>query len=140
MIEHRLRGADEAPSGRAPGLRHANVENLTIVLHVGVVSVNSVLTGEVVNDILPDQRGVVRQFQAPGLVLKVGEKNCFRSKRKRKGRGRQTLNWGIGLLDLGCCGKVQTMERRRARDRIRQVRRIMIRKRSRRGESSCSSL
>lgn len=37
------------------------------------------------------------------------------------------MNWGIGLLDLGCCGKVQTMERRRARDSIRQVGRIMIR-------------
>lgn len=75
MIEYRLRGADEAPSGRAPDLRHANVENLTIVLHVGVVSVNSVLTGEIVNDILPDQRGVVGKFQAAGLVLKERKKN-----------------------------------------------------------------
>lgn len=75
MIEYRLRGADEAPSGRAPDLRHANVENLTIVLHVGVVSVNSVLTGEIVNDILPDQRGVVGKFQTPGLVLKERKKN-----------------------------------------------------------------
>lgn len=59
MIEYRLRGADEAPPGRTSDLWHANVENLTIVLHVGVVSVNSILTGEIVDDILPDQRGVV---------------------------------------------------------------------------------
>lgn len=92
MIEYRLRGADEAPSGRAPDLRHANVENLTIVLHVGVVSVNSVLTGEIVNDILPDQRGVVGKFQAPGLVLKERKKKSIsdsfekeeKKKRKRK--------------------------------------------------------
>lgn len=84
MIEYRLRWTDEAPSGRAPDLWHANVENLTIVLHVGVVSVNSVLTGEIVDDILPDQCGVVGKFQAPGLVLKEqGKKQFFRSKKKK---------------------------------------------------------
>lgn len=70
LIKHGLRGADEAPSDRSPGLRHADVENLAIVIHIGVISVNSVLTGEVVHDIVPNQRRIVRKFQAASLVLK----------------------------------------------------------------------
>lgn len=103
MIEYRLRGADEAPSGRAPDLRHANVENLTIVLHIGVVSVNSVLTGEIVNDILPDQRGVVGKFQAPGLVLKERKKKSIVSDSlaPRKKKRRKEREKGITNLELG---------------------------------------
>lgn len=101
MIEYRLRGADEAPSGRAPDLRHANVENLTIVLHVGVVSVNSVLTGEIVNDILPDQRGVVGKFQAPGLVLKERKKNRSSPILSKKKKRRKEREKGITNLELG---------------------------------------
>lgn len=75
LIKHGLRGADEAPSDRSPSLRHANVENLAIVIHIGVISINSVLTGEVVHDIVPDQRRIVRKLQAASLVLKFNERS-----------------------------------------------------------------
>lgn len=75
LIKHGLRGADEAPSDRSPSLRHANVENLTIVIHVGVISINSVLTGEVVHDIVTNQRRIVRKFQAASLVLKCNARS-----------------------------------------------------------------
>lgn len=75
LIKHGLRGADEAPSDRSPSLRHANVENLTIVIHVGVISINSVLTGEVVHDIVTNQRRIVRKFQASSLVLKCNARS-----------------------------------------------------------------
>lgn len=38
----------------------------------------------------------------------------------------QTLNSGTGLLDLGCCGKPETMAKMTASDTIKQVGRIMM--------------
>lgn len=62
LIEHCLRRADEAPPCRASSLRHTDVENLTVILHVGVISVDPVVAGEIVHDILSNERRVVRQF------------------------------------------------------------------------------
>lgn len=45
------------------------MEDLAVVFHIRVVPVNPVLAGEVVHDVLSDQRCVVRQFQPTCLVL-----------------------------------------------------------------------
>lgn len=70
LIENRLGGTDEAPSDRAPRLRQAHVKHLAFVLHVGIVSVNPVLTRERVDDVLADERGVVGQQQTAGFRLR----------------------------------------------------------------------
>lgn len=69
LVEDRLGGTDEAPPDRAPRLRQTHVKHLTLVLHVGVVSVNPVLARERVDDVLADQRRVVGQQQAAGFRL-----------------------------------------------------------------------
>lgn len=69
LIEDRLGWADEAPANRAPRLRQAHVKHLALVLHVGVVAVDSVLARERVDDVVADQRRVVGQQQPAGFRL-----------------------------------------------------------------------
>ena len=63
LVEDGLVGADEAPLEHlllAVGVGHrvADVEELALVRHIGVVAVRAALARELVHDILPDRLGV----------------------------------------------------------------------------------
>ena len=71
LVEDGLVGADEAPFEHlllAVRIldRVAHVEQLTVVGHVSVVTVGPALTGELVDDVLPDGVGVRHQAQLGG--------------------------------------------------------------------------
>lgn len=86
---------------------------LAFVLHIGIITINSILARKRVDDVLADERCIVRKQQAASLRWLENLGNSIIMNRVYDNPKNspanvkistflRTLNAGVGLLDFGC--------------------------------------